>query len=217
MIDLVNVVGTHVPRWAARFYPDLLWRMPARERIAYFTFDDGPTPGLTDRLLDVLARFDAPASFFVVGRHARRDPGLVHALAAAGHTVGNHTFSHPDAWTTAEARLVEELERTTGLLEDLLGRPVRWMRPPYGRFTRAMRRWCQLRRQRCTMWDVGPGDYLPGATAGAIERRILRAVRPGSIIVLHDNPRAGAIAPEALAAVLAHLRDLGWSFRALGA
>ena len=102
------------------------------------------------------------------------------------------------------------------MLEDLLARPVRWMRPPYGRFTGAMRRWCQLRRQRCTMWDVGPGDYLPGATAGAIEGRILRAVRPGSIIVLHDNPRADAIVPEALAAVLARLRDAGWTFRALG-
>lgn len=215
MIDLVHLVGTHVPRWAARFYPDLLWRMPGHERVAYFTFDDGPTPSLTGRLLDVLARFEAPASFFVLGRHARRDPGLVRALAAAGHTVGNHTFTHPDAWATAEAHLVEELERTTGLLEDLLAQPVRWMRPPYGRFTYPMRRWCQLRRQRCTMWDVGPGDYLPGATAHAIEQRILRAIRPGSIIVLHDNPRADAITPHALADVLARLRDLGWTFAAL--
>ena len=215
MIDPVHFVGTHLPRWAARFYPDVLWRIPTRARVAYFTFDDGPTSALTARLLDVLDRFDARATFFMVGRHADRDPGLTRAVADAGHTLGNHTFTHPDAWTTAERSVLRELEHTTALLEDLVQRPIRSMRPPYGRFTRAMRQWCQVRRQRCTMWDVGPGDYRPGAVAQTIERRILRSVRPGSIVVLHDNPRADGVTPAALAAVLERLRDDGWRFAAL--
>lgn len=215
MIDLVHAVGTHLPRRAARYFPDLLWRVPAASRVAYFTFDDGPTSTVTTPLLDTLARFDAPATFFLVGRQAERDPGLVHAIAQGGHTIGNHTYSHADAWNTSATQVLGELERTTGILEGLVQRPVRWMRPPYGRFTRAMRRWCQLRRQRCTMWDVGPGDYLASATQQHIERRILGAVRPGSIIVLHDNPKTHQITPPALSTVLTRLRDDGWRFAAL--
>ena len=215
MIDLVHTVGTRLPRLVASYYPDLLWRMPDADRTVYFTFDDGPTPALTAALLDTLARFEAPATFFLLGAHAARDPALVRAIGEAGHTVGNHTYSHPNAWRVPTAELLAELEQTTSLLEDQLQRPIEWMRPPYGRFTTPMRRWCEAQRQRCTMWDVGPGDFLPSATARKIERRILRAIRPGSIIVLHDNPKADGVTPEALASVLHQLREEGWDFAAL--
>lgn len=215
MIDVVHTVGTRLPRWVARYYPDVLWRMPTTERVVYFTFDDGPTASLTPTLLDTLARFEASATFFVLGKHAQRHPVLVRDLVAAGHTLGNHTFSHPDAWWASSNHVLGELERTTGLLEDLTGQPLRWMRPPYGRFTRAMRRWCDLRRQRCTMWDIGPGDYLPAATADTISCRILRAVRPGAIVVLHDNPKAEHVVPSALSRVLHDLSQDGWRFASL--
>src|SRR5690606_18259253 len=154
------------------------------ERVVYLTFDDGPSRQLTAPILDLLARFDARAAFFLIGARAARDPGLVRAIAAAGHTIGNHTYTHPDAWKTPVSRLVAELERTTALLEDQVQQTVRWMRPPYGRFTRAMRAWCLARRQRLTMWDVMPGDYLPGATSRKVERRLLAYVRRGSIVVM---------------------------------
>lgn len=215
MIDLVQLVGTRVPRLAARYFPDVLWRVPTSERTAFLTFDDGPTRQMTAPLLDLLARYEVPASFFLLGGQARRHPGLVRAIAQAGHTIGNHTYHHPDAWRTPAATVLRELERTTGLLEDLAGKPVRWMRPPYGRFTRAMRRWCQLRRQRCTMWDLGPGDYLPHVTSEAIVAHVERHVRPGSIIVLHDNPKAHAVTLPALETLLQRMLETGWRFRAL--
>lgn len=215
MIDVVHTIGTRVPRWAARYYPDLLWRMPTNERVVYFTFDDGPTDVLTPALLDILAQFDAQATFFVLGKYAQQHPALIHDLMNAGHTLGNHTFSHPDAWRSSPAKVLRELEQTTGLLENMTGHPLRWMRPPYGRFTRSMRRWCDLRRQRCTMWDIGPGDYLPTANTTNITRRILNAIRPGSIIVLHDNPKAKEVTPAALRASLQHLQKEGWRFDAL--
>lgn len=215
MIDLVQTVGTHLPRGLARLFPDVLWRRPGPERIAYFTFDDGPTPALTAPLLDTLARFEAKASFFLLGEQSARYPALVRAIDDGGHTIGNHTYSHPDAWNTPAALVRDELERTTTLLEDQLQRPLQWMRPPYGRFTRAMRRWCRQHGQRCTMWDLGPGDYLASATPQKIEQRILRAVRPGSIIVLHDNPKSSEVTPQALASCLHRLREEGWRFAAL--
>ena len=215
MIDLVSLIGTQLPRAVARHYPDLLWRLPLRAKVVYFTFDDGPTLSGTSPLLDILARHEAKASFFLLGKQAEKHPGLVRALADAGHTIGNHTYSHPNAWRISASTLFRELDRTTRVLEDLVQKPIRWMRPPYGYFTQAMRHWCQLRRQRLTMWDVGVGDYLDGATEQEVERRILNGIRPGSIIVLHDNARANKITPLAFSNVLARLRDEGWHFAAL--
>jgi peptidoglycan/xylan/chitin deacetylase (PgdA/CDA1 family) len=215
MIDLVSVVGTRLPRLVAPLYREVLWRRPADERIAYLTFDDGPTTAMTRRLLDLLARFDAPSTFFLIGAAAERDPDLVRAVHAAGHTLGNHTFTHPDAWRTEAALVVAELARTTSVLEDMVQAPIRWMRPPYGRFTAAMRAWCRQNRQRLTMWDVGPGDYLPDATPAVIERRIRRHLRPGSIVVLHDNPKARDVTPAVLERLLPALRGEGWRFAAL--
>ena len=217
MLDVVNLIGTHLPRWSARFYPDLLFRIPTEQRVAYLTFDDGPTERGTSAILDVLERFEARASFFLLGHQAARHPALVRALAGAGHTIGNHTYSHPDAWSraTSTATLVQELERATGILQDLIQQPIRWMRPPYGRFTHAMRDWCQVRRQRCTMWDLGPGDFLPSVTREDVERRVLSFIRPGSIVVLHDNPTTQDMIPQALTTILQRLTDDGWRFAAL--
>lgn len=216
-LDLTSLIATEIPRLSARFFPDLVWRLPHRGQVAYLTFDDGPSRQMTSRLLDVLARFDARATFFMIGAFAARDPGLVRAVHAAGHTVGNHTYTHPDAWKTPVHALLAELERTTGLLEDLTQQPLGWMRPPYGRFTRAMRAWCLSRRQHLTMWDVMPGDYLPRVTQAKLERRILGYLRHGSIVVLHDNPKADVHMPAALENLLRRLRDEGWTFPALGA
>ncbi len=215
MIDIVHTIGTQLPRSVARFYPDILWRTPTRSKTVYFTFDDGPTPSGASQLLDILARYNARASFFLLGQCAEDNPGLVRALAEAGHTIGNHTYSHPNAWKTTETTLLDELERTTGLLEDLIQEPLRWMRPPFGFFTHPMRAWCQLRRQHLTMWDVGVGDFLPMVTRQQIERRTLKGIRPGSIVVLHDNLNTTQITPPAFANILARLHGEGWHFAAL--
>jgi len=209
---MIPTLATHVPRAAARFFPDLLWRVHTDARTVYLTFDDGPTTALTLPLLELLDRFNARASFFLLGKHAALLPDAVREIAAAGHTIGNHTYTHPDAWLTPASHVVAELDRTTYTLEDLLGRPIRLMRPPYGRFTQSMRLWCQSRRQRMTMWDIMPGDFLPGIRQAKLERIMLSCVRPGSIIVLHDNPKARVAMPPALETVLRTLSADGWRF-----
>ena len=209
---MIPTLATHVPRAVARFYPDLLWRVRTDARTVYLTFDDGPTTVLTGRLLEILGRFSAGASFFLLGEHASLLPEAVRDIAAAGHTIGNHTFTHPDAWLTPSSHVVAELDRTTHTLEDLLGHPIRLMRPPYGRFTPTMRLWCHSRRQRMTMWDIMPGDFLPGASHTRLERIMLSCVRPGSIIVLHDNPKARIAMPSALETILHTLSADGWRF-----
>lgn len=216
--DATSFLATYGVRLAApRIWPDLLWRLPplsASDRVVYLTFDDGPTPH-TPRLLDILARYDARATFFVLGRQIDRYPSPVDLMVQAGHTLGNHGYSHADAWRAPASDIVAEFERTTERLAAHTSAPPRWLRPPYGHFTRSLRAWSLARQQRMTMWDVMPGDFLDGVTSQQITQRVLRAIRPGSIVVLHDNLNVAGVTPRALAVLLADLAADGWRFAAL--
>lgn len=207
--DLIPYLATYGLRPFHRFFPDMLWRVDTApgEQTAYLTFDDGPHPGITPRLIEILAEHGATATCFLVGANAAKHPELVRDLHAAGHTIGNHTYTHPDAWTTDTPTLIDELERTTDTLEQIIGEKVRVMRPPYGHPTAAMRCWCTRRGQRMVMWDVMPGDYLRTATADKIANFTLNATRPGSIIVLHDNPICEDVTLEALKNIAPHTEE----------
>lgn len=210
-------LATTLARTVASWMPDILFRVPETERVLYLTFDDGPTPKGTPFLLDLLDRYEAKATCFLIGRHAERYPDLVRALDQAGHTIGNHTFTHPDAWRTRSDLVRDDLERCTTLLESMQGRSICWMRPPYGRFTRAMRRWCGEQGQRMVLWDTLPADYLPSARMETILHRSTRWIRPGSVIVLHDNPKFHPVTLPAVERMLERLSDDGWTFKALPA
>lgn len=215
MIDLVTLIGTSLPRVVSRWLPDVTFRVPTSRRVVYLTFDDGPNPDLTESIVETLERFDARASFFVLGSNAKRHPSLVRLLVDGGHTVGNHTFSHADAWRADAADVVRELEDGTRAIEDAAGQGLEWMRPPYGHFTRGMRDWCHLRGQTMTMWDLGTGDFLERVSAAHVTRHVDAYVRPGSVIVLHDNPCCRDTTPDALRRILERLSADGWSFEAL--
>ena len=215
MFNLVKLVGTSLPRSVAPLFPDLLWRVSTDDRVAYLTFDDGPNPALTRRIMSILDRFEAKGTFFLIGSKAEKHPDIVRALLDEGQMVGNHTYSHPDAWRSSKASIVRELGRTTKIIEDISGRPLRFMRPPYGHFTPTMRSWCAERRQRLTMWDLAPGDYLEYVSQQEIEEHVTDYIRPGSIIVLHDNPRCADDTPDALEGILHRLSADGWRFEVL--
>ncbi|MEM1094021.1 MAG: polysaccharide deacetylase family protein [Bacteroidota bacterium] len=215
--DATSLLATYGVRLAPRIWPDLLWRLPplsSGDRVAYLTFDDGPTLH-TPRYLDILARYDARATFFLLGRQMEEHPTMVELLLEAGHALGNHGYSHSDPWRTPTAALLAEFDRTTALLRAHLGHPPCWLRPPYGHFTRALRGWGLSRRQRMVMWDVMPGDFLRGVTSKHVSERVLRSIRPGSIVVLHDNPNVAHVTPVALGALLSNLTAEGWRFAAL--
>ena len=217
MIDPVVAVGTLLPRISAPLFSDVLWRMPDAERTAYLTFDDGPNPELTHRIADALERFDARGTFFLLGSKVERRPELVERLADSGHAIGNHTYSHPDPWRTAPETLVDELDRTNRILEDVIRAPVTWMRPPYGHLTRAQRRWCTERGRTLVMWDLAPGDYLNRVSQAHVEQHVARYLRGGSIVVLHDNRKAASVTPAALERLLERLTRDGWRFAELPA
>lgn len=209
---LVPYLATHALRPFQRFFPDMLWRVDAQARTAYLTFDDGPTAELTDDLLDLMVQYDAQATHFLLGRHAEAHPERVRALVAAGHRIGNHTYTHVDPWSVPTEKLQQEVVRTTQVLENLTDGPIRALRPPYGHPTGDLRSWCAEKNQRMVMWDVMPGDYLETAAPARVARFVTAYIRPGSVIVLHDNPICADVTPAALETILSTLTAEGWTF-----
>lgn len=161
------------------------------------TFDDGPNPTITPRLLELLERHEAQATFFLIGRHVRACPDLAKEIAARGHTIGNHTDTHPSLVWLAPRRIREELTRCGDALEKATGLRAHLLRPPYGfRGPQLQGVVRQSGLRGVVMWSRSGHDWVVQPAARVIER--LRKVRGGDIILLHDG------APEALGADREH-------------
>ncbi|WP_433967669.1 polysaccharide deacetylase family protein [Tunturiibacter gelidiferens] len=165
------------------------------------TYDDGPNDIVTEQLLEVLARNQTRATFFLIGRYVQQRPAIARALAAAGHLIGNHTMTHPVlAWQSA-ARIREELTQCNAAIEDTLGIPVRYFRAPHGARRPAVLRIAHELGLTPVQWNIIPGDWNP-ISAGEIADRTLHAIlrnqkrSRASNIVLHDGGQAGLGQPR---------------------
>lgn len=167
---------------------------------AVLTFDDGPHPEKTPRLLDALAAAGAKAVFFVVGEEAKRHPGVLKRIAAEGHEVGNHSWSHPCmVWKTGR-RMAEEIDRCQGIVGELTGAAPRRARPPYG--LKDFRYYGALRKRGLTpvLWSRNIRDYW-GSSPATIVKRLSRA-QPGDVLLCHDGDPLATGTVEAVEAWL---------------
>ncbi len=150
------------------------------------TFDDGPNPAVTPGLLDLLDRHGARATFFLVGKHVRAAAGLAREIAGRGHSLGNHTETHPSLLWLSSKRIREELDRCQDAIAQAAGRRARWMRPPYGfrgpQLGPIVHRggWAGV-----AMWSLTGYDWKPQPAEKLIAR--LRRARSGDIVLLHDG------------------------------
>lgn len=192
------VYGAVYPQ--AQLFGPTICRTNSPRKLA-ITFDDGPNPAITPRLLDLLDRYEARATFFLIGRFARECPGLVKEISARGHVIGNHTETHPNLFWLPPAQISAELQRCCAAIADTLGAPPRWFRPPYGFrnpwvISKAGELGCQT-----VMWTLIPGDWRDKSEAWLISRmqpitkhaqRISKngataAQSTGDILCLHDG------------------------------
>lgn len=179
--------------------------------VVYLTFDDGPHPVNTPKVLDLLARYNAKGTFFVVGSLVSLYPEITRRISSEGHSIQLHSWRHDDLTKFTRDEFIDDVNR----VQAVLGRTVRargtCMRPPYGAINARVRGWASELHLRVVMWDVSGQDWTD-ISADGIARTVLRGTRPESVVLLHDGggPRSRTIA--ALEEILAQLTEEGYRF-----
>lgn len=194
-----------------QLFGNLVARVPTEERIVALTFDDGPTPDVVDSIVAALAARDVRATFFVTGAQLADAPEAGRKLVAAGHELGNHTWSHRRMVPVSATTVRAEIEPTDSLIRATGHRGPIYFRPPYGYKLLALP-WYLARNDRTTVtWDVEPDSYDDvAATSDGIVRHVLAEVRPGSIILLHPWYRSRATSLAAVGPLIDSLRARGY-------
>lgn len=189
------------PKFLKRLMPDLIWNLEDEGRV-YLTFDDGPTPGITEWILNELSKYDAKATFFCLGKNVEQYPDLYQRILDAGHRVGNHTYSHQKGWEMSLERYVEDVDFANQFLHTDL------FRPPYGRIKPSQAR-VLAERYHLVMWDVLSRDYNPLISPRQCLKNVTKHVRGGSIVVFHDSLKSYRNMRYALPRTLQYLREQG--------
>jgi peptidoglycan-N-acetylglucosamine deacetylase len=194
-----------------QFFGTLVNRVETGEKIVALTLDDGPDPAGAHAILDTLRSRQVPATFFLIGRDIAAHPDLAHDIAAAGHEIGNHSFSHDrmigvtPAWVADEVEATDALIRTTGYTGEIL------FRPPNGKKLFALPHYLADHHRTTITWDVEP-DSEGNPDAATIERTTVDQVRPGSIILLHAMYGSREPTRQALGPILDRLKQRGYRF-----
>ena len=182
-------------------FPNVIWKMDDTDGL-YLTFDDGPTPGVTEWLLQTLDKCDAKATFFVLGKNVELYPDLYQLILDRGHKIGNHTYSHQKGWELSLERYIEDVDLAGDMLHTEL------FRPPYARVTRKQLK-VIAQRYRIVMWNVLSRDYNTTLTPQLCLKETLYGLRGGDIISLHDSAKSFKNTSVVLPAILEKAKELG--------
>ena len=194
-----------IPRILRSFFPSLVWEMPRDEKKIFLTFDDGPHPIITPKIIDLLRRYDAKATFFCVGRNVEANKDIFNMILKEGHSVGNHTYNHDRGWRTATKDYIESVERANEHINSNL------FRPPHGRIKYSQIRALQQKYKIIT-WTVISYDWDKSITSDDCFNNIIRNADSGSIIVFHDSEKAINNMLPALEKVLEYYKSKGFTF-----
>ncbi len=168
-------------------YLKALCRAESADKVVALTFDDGPDADSTPRVLDLLKRYDVRATFFVVGEQARQNPELIHRMVAEGHTVANHSYYHlPQSTLWSSQRYTEELFRCNDVVARLTGLRMRLYRPPFGVTNPPIARAVKNLGLIPVGWSVRSLDTMTKDTDRVVDR-VMRGLRGGDVILLHDR------------------------------
>jgi peptidoglycan/xylan/chitin deacetylase (PgdA/CDA1 family) len=213
MVAYLGLIGvaTLVPR--LEVFGDVLWRVPgARGRVA-LTFDDGPSPDTTPRILDMLRARGQRATFFVIGRKAEAHPELLRAMAGDGHAIGVHGYDHDRLYAFWRPALVEaDIERCISIVQSATGGAPVLFRPPIGQASPRTFAGARGAGVEVVGWSLRGMDGLRGAKVSAVAERVKRGLAPGAIVLLHDAAERDDYKPaslEALPSILDALDERG--------
>ncbi len=198
-------MNTRLPHLLKLFFPSLIWEIKTSEKEIFLTFDDGPHPEITSKVLDILDQYRAKATFFCVGENVEKHTETYQQILKKGHRTGNHTFNHLNSWKTPANAYYENIQKCTQVVDSHL------FRPPFGRIYPNQIPYLKM-QFRVIMWTVLTEDYVPELSPEKCFKKSIQTTRPGSIVVFHDSVKASKNMLYVLPRFLEHFSKLGYRF-----
>lgn len=195
----------------------------------YLTFDDGPTPIITEWTLNLLKKYNAKATFFCIGNNIEKQPHIFKKIREEGHAIGNHTYNHPRGWATKTDDYLDEVVRTEKVINSeirdksetgsdnssLITHHSKLLRPPYGQITPEQGKSIIKLGYKIIMWDILAFDWTDSISKEKCAQNVISRATSGSIIVFHDSVKASARMQYALPKVLDYFTEKGFEFRCI--
>lgn len=202
-------------RFIKIIFPNYIWDIPNSENKIFLSFDDGPTPIITDWVLQELEKYDAKATFFCIGNNIEKHPEIFENLLAKGHSVGNHTFDHLNGWKTSTEEYLENSRRCEATITNLKSEICNLFRPPYGKIKASQAKNLRELGYKIIMWDVLSADYDGAISKEKCLENVLKNVTSGSIIVFHDSVKAFPHLEYTLPKALKYFKEKGFVFETI--
>lgn len=196
------------PSILRKLFPSLIWNIATNEKKVWLTFDDGPHPKTSPFILDILKEYNIKATFFCVGKNIEKNPEIFERIKTDGHSIGNHSYSHLNGFTTSRNRYLQDVEKCQKLMPN-----TKLFRPPFGKIYS----W-QMTKLKCKykiiMWDVMAWDFDNNISPERCLKNVTDNVKEGSVIVFHDNEKSFKNLQYALVKTINHLKEKGFIFSA---
>jgi peptidoglycan-N-acetylglucosamine deacetylase len=210
----MSLVPVKTPSVVKKMFPNYVWNIETTEPVIYLTFDDGPTPEITEWILHLLKTYEAKATFFCIGSNIEKFPDVFKNIASHGHSIGNHTHNHLKGWKTKTKDYLENIKKAQQAIK-YQSSIVNLFRPPYGRIKPKQAKQLMELGYHIIMWDVLSFDWNENVSKNKCLENIIKNTENGSIIVLHDSVKASKNMKYILPKILEYYKNLGYSFKAL--
>jgi peptidoglycan/xylan/chitin deacetylase (PgdA/CDA1 family) len=215
----MKIIPAKTPGFVKSLFPKFVWNINTTKKELYLTFDDGPTPEITEWVLQTLKAYNAKATFFCIGKNIESHAELFQAILKDEHSIGNHTYNHLKGWKHNTKDYIEDVERTQHLINSKIENRnsviENLFRPPYGKFKSKQSTKLQKLGYKIIMWEVLSYDWDKSVSEEACLNNIITVADRGSIIVFHDSIKASRNLKYALPKVLEFYSKKGYVFKAL--
>ncbi|MBU3820892.1 polysaccharide deacetylase family protein [Flavobacteriaceae bacterium XHP0103] len=207
------------PLVAKKMFPNYVWDIATNEKVLYLTFDDGPTPEITNWTLDTLNNYQAKATFFCIGKNIEKHPDIFKAILNEGHAIGNHTNNHLKGWKTLTSDYLANVTKAQNTIDAIIPKDfsgnTQLFRPPYGQIKPAQGKALLGQGYKIIMWDIISFDWDKNISKETCLKNVTNKATKGSIIVFHDSVKASKNMQYALPKVLEYFSEKGYVFKTL--